>query len=57
MTCYGFIASGKGRCRGYVTADSIEEAKRKAENGEYDDIVAEEVDTDHGLTVDDIWEA
>lgn len=56
MPSYGFTASGEGWCRGYVTADNIEEAKHKAANGEWDDIVEEQCGTEH-LTIDDIWEA
>ena len=36
--CYGFICETAGIGKGYVTADSMEEAEEKIKNGDYDDL-------------------
>lgn len=59
MKSYGFLlAHGYKIMKGYVDAENQEEAKRKAINEEWDDIIDEE-DTDEltvGYEVTDIWE-
>lgn len=40
--CYGFICEITGIGRGYVTADSIDEAVEKIQRGDYDDLVDNE---------------
>ena len=59
MKRYGFLlAHGYKIMKGYVDAENQEEAKRKAINEEWDDIIDED-DTDEltvGYEVTDIWE-
>lgn len=59
MKSYGFLlAHGYKIMKGYVDAENQEEAKRKAINEEWDDII-DEYDTDEltvGYEVTDIWE-
>lgn len=59
MKSYGFLlAHGYKIMKGYVDAENQEEAKRKAINEEWDDIIDED-DTDEltvGYKVTDIWE-
>ena len=59
MKSYGFLlAHGYKIMKGYVDAENKEEAKRKAINEEWDDIIDED-DTDEltvGYEVTDIWE-
>lgn len=59
MRSYGFLlAHGYKIMKGYVDAENQEEAKRKAINEEWDDIIDED-DTDEltvGYKVTDIWE-
>ena len=59
MKSYGFLlAHGYKFMKGYVDAENQEEAKRKAINEEWDDIIDED-DTDEltvGYEVTDIWE-
>jgi hypothetical protein len=59
MKSYGFLlAHGYKIMKGYVDAENQEEAKRKAINEEWDDIIDED-DTDEltvGYEVTDIWE-
>lgn len=59
MKSYGFLlAHGYKIMKGYVDAENQEEAKRKAVNNEWDDIIDED-DTDEltvGYEVTDIWE-
>lgn len=59
MKSYGFLlAHGYKIIKGYVDAENQEEAKRKAINEEWDDIIDED-DTDEltvGYEVTDIWE-
>lgn len=58
MKSYGFLlAHGYKIMKGYVDAENQEEAKRKAINEEWDDIIDED-DTDEltvGYEVTDIW--
>ena len=59
MKSYGFLlAHGYNIMKGYVDADTPEEAKCKALNQEWDDIIDED-DTDEltvGYEVVEIWE-
>ena len=59
MKSYGFLlAHGYKIMKGYVDAENQEEAKRKAINEEWDDIIDED-DTDEltvGYEGTDIWE-
>ena len=59
MNTYGFtVAYGYEIWKGYVTADSKEEAKTKIEHEEWDDII-DEYDSDEfteGYQVVEIWE-
>lgn len=52
--CYGFNVETSGCARGYVTADSEEEAIRKIKTWDYDDINDEEI-TEFGDVVE-LWE-
>ena len=52
--CYGFNVETRGYARGYVTADSEEEAIGKIKTWEYDDINDEEI-TGFGDVVE-LWE-
>ena len=52
--CYGFNVETNGYARGYVTADSKEEAIGKIKTWQYDDINDEEI-TGFGDFVD-VWE-
>lgn len=59
MKSYGFLlAHGYTIMKGYLDAENEEEAKRKAVNEEWDDII-DEYDADEltvGYEVTDIWE-
>jgi len=41
MKCYNFLIEMTSKGKGYVYADSLEEAKEKINNGDYDDIYDE----------------
>lgn len=43
---FSFSGIISGYCHGYVTAESLEEAKKKLKNGDWDDVTDEEWDID-----------
>ena len=51
--CYSFTISSSGVGKGYVFAESLEEAREKIEAGEWDDIIDE--DTTYEDIIE-IWE-
>ena len=51
--CYNFTISSSGVGKGYVFAESLEEAREKIEAGEWDDIIDE--DTTYEDIIE-IWE-
>ena len=54
MPSYGFTAVAKSWVRGYVTADTEEEAIEKIMSEEYEDIV--DNDITNVVSVSEIWE-
>lgn len=51
MPTYSFLIEIKSIGKGYVEADSIEEARQKIEDGDYDDIY-DEVGEEFGEIID-----
>lgn len=54
MKTYGFIASASEWVKGYVDAETPEEAIKKIMRGEYDDIIDSGGDDIYDVT--DLWE-